>query len=122
MNFEYYITKQVNGDIEIEDTGNCAIQAFNDKGEEYYLIIDTSLGTTRVFQYGPAVPDFDLLPKSVNCSFKRIEYSDYKVHKVIDDFLNNGYAGITQAFLIDKESALNNCRDIIEYMRQDILY
>ena len=122
MDFEYYITKIVNGSIDIEDTGNCAIKAYNDNGSCYVLIIETSLGISRVFQYGPAVHDLDLLPKSVNCSFKRIEYSDYKIHKVIDEFLNNGYSGITQAFVVDKDEALNECRSIIEYMKQDILY
>ena len=36
--------------------------------------IETKLGVTTIFQYGPICPDLQILEKSVNCSFKRINY------------------------------------------------
>lgn len=123
MDFEYLRVTQSMDVLQIEDIGNCAIKAFNDMGEEYILVISTQLGTTRIFNYGPINPDLDLLPKNVNCSFKRIQFSEFKIQKTIRDFLNNPYANITQAQCVDeKDEVLNDCRSIIEYMKQDILY
>lgn len=69
MNFPYLRVSTTMDSLEVEDIGNCSIRAFNDEGEEYILIIDTNVGITRIFTYGPIVPDLDLLPKQVNCQF-----------------------------------------------------
>jgi len=39
--------------ISIDNIGNCIIQAFNDDGDSFYLIIRTVLGISRIFQIGP---------------------------------------------------------------------
>ena len=117
MEFEYFYTKSVNGFIDIDDIGNCAIEAFDDLGQVYYLVIRTSYGSTRIMDYGPIIADCDTLPKSTHCTYKRIEYTDAKIKKAIDNFLNNPYASITQAREIDIDEALNNCKSIINYMK-----
>lgn len=120
MKFEYLKQVVVNADIDIEDIGNCAIKAFNDEGHEYILIVETKLGSSRIFQYGPVIPDMEELPKSTNCSFKRIQFSQSKLIKTIKDFLNNPYASITQVFEVTKEEALEDCVSFIEYMKKDL--
>lgn len=115
--FEYFYQRMAVGNLDIEDLGNCAIEANNDDGLFYYLLIETNLGFTKVFEYGPIQPDFHELPKSVKCTFDRIEYTEAKLSKIIQNFLNGGFKGITQAQIIDKDTLLDNCTDIIEYMR-----
>lgn len=120
MLFEYFTTRVINADIEVENIGDCAIRACNDGGECYYLLIETQLGICRIFTYGPAMPDFDLLPKSVNCSFKRINFNEGKLAKIIKEFLNSPYSNITSAEEIEKEELLEECKDIISYMKQSL--
>lgn len=117
--FEYFATRIINASLDIDDIGNCAIKACNDKGAEYYMLIETRLGQTRMFIYGPATPEFDLLPASVNISFNRMEFNEKRLSKGIRSFLNNPYYQITQAFEITKEELLENCKDLISYMEQE---
>ncbi len=117
MEYEYFYVAQVNGTIQIEDPGNCTIQANNDDGASYYLIIETWLGITRIFEYGPTRVDVDRLLNKVTCNFTRLNYNDLKINKAIDSFLNNPHRGITSAYEITKEEALNNCKSIINYMK-----
>lgn len=119
MQFEYFLTHTANDVLEIEDIGNCAIDIFNDRGEEALLIIDTYLGRTRIFKFGPFNPDFDVLPDNVDCILKQFNYSQIKINSLISQFLNSNFCA-TQAFLISKEEALGKCRNLIDYMKSDI--
>lgn len=101
MTFDYLERVVVDGQLEVDDIGQCAILGRNDLGEEWYLFIKTELGWTEIIEWGPVIPDFDLLPATVNISYNRIEWSSYKIEKTIDKFLNNPKRGITQAQLTD---------------------
>lgn len=118
MNFEYFTVKTVMANIDIDDIGNCAIEANNDNGEFFYLIIRTTLGTTQIFEYGPTCHS-GVMEKSVMSSFKRIEFTESKVIKTIEGFLNNPYRNITQAQLMDIDEALEQCESILEYMKKE---
>lgn len=122
MEFNYYFTTQAIGNLLIDDIGNCAIEANSDDGCFYYFVSKTTLGFTRIFQYGPLVKSSDVMHKSVRCTFKRIEYDQNKVAKEIKSFLNQPFVTITQAIEIDPKEALNNCISIIEYMKDDEAY
>lgn len=113
MTYEYFYTSLATGELEVEDPGNCTIQACNDIGMIWYLIIQTTLGWTKIMEYGPATPDFEELPKSVFCTFERIEFNDKKLNKKINDFLNNPKRGITQAMEVDRSIAFEDCKSII---------
>lgn len=117
MRYEFFETKVVNSWIEIEDPGNCAIKALNETHQAYYLVTKTDLGVTTIFEYGPSVENEELLPKTVNCSFKRISYTDKKIDDAIEKFLNNPTRSIISATLMDREDALLECRPIIEYVK-----
>lgn len=114
--FEYFYTTTAVGELEVEDLGNCCIEAANDLGMLYYLVIDTKLGWCRIFEYGPALPDFDELPKSVYCSFSRIEYDERKLMKKVSEFLNSTAKQITQAFEVDRDVCFSNCKSLLAYM------
>lgn len=117
MEFNYYYDTIAMASIDVEDIGNCAIEAHTDLGEFYYLLIRTNLGISTIVTYGPIVPDIDLLPKVVNCRFERIEFKDTKLVAVINKFLTNPYYKITSANELEYEEAVKNCRDIIDYVK-----
>ena len=116
-NFEYFFTRMATGELEVEDLGNCIIEAGDDLGQLYFLKIDTNLGWSRIFEYGPCTPDFQELPKSVICTFDREEFNEIKLSNRIKQFLNAPKRNITQARTIDDETLFDSLKDIIEYMK-----
>lgn len=114
MNFDYCISRVVGADIEVDTIGNTAIRGYSSDGCEYYIVIKTDLGWTEIFEFGPVVPDIQQLPKSVTYYYDRIEYSEYRVIKRIDKFLNNN--PIVNAEVIDFETAKQNMRNLSNYI------
>lgn len=113
--FDYFYTKTAFGQLQVDDIGDCCIQANNDEGLFYYLLIESNMGWVKILEYGPAAPDFDELPKAVTCNFNRIEYNEKQINKRIEEFLNNRYRNITQAQLVDREVLFADCKSILDY-------
>ena len=103
MTFEYLQRVVVEGQLEVDDIGQCVLQANNDLAEEYYLIIKTELGWTETIEYGPCVPDLPLLQMNYQIKYSRFEYNQGKIERAIDKFLNDPKRGITQAKLSSVE-------------------
>ena len=120
--YQYMYTTAAMGSLLIEDPGNYAVKAFTDAGEEFVLVIRTTLGTTNIFTCGPIAKGVDLLHKSTRCEFKRINYAENKVNTAIRNFLNNPFTNITQAYETTKQDALADCVSLIEYMKRDDTY
>lgn len=99
MTFDYLERVVVEGQLEVDDIGQCVIQANNDLGEDFYLIVKTELGWTELLEYGPCVPDLTQLPMNYNIKYTRFEYNQGKIERAIDKFLNDPKRGITQAKL-----------------------
>ena len=115
--FEYFFTRTAVGELEVENMGDCVIEASDDIGQLYYLKIDSNLGWCRIFEYGPCTPDFSELPKSVICNFDREEFDEFKLSQRIQKFLNAPKRNITSARVIEEEEMFDNIKDIIEYMK-----
>ena len=96
------LIKTVGAQLTIDDIGDCSILARDDLGQEYYFITNTKMGWTEIIEYGPALPDFEALPKSVKYLYDRIEYSEFKIEKRIDKFLTSH--PITYAEAVELES------------------
>ena len=105
------------GELEVDELNDYAIEACNDLGQIWYLIISTNLGFTKIMEYGPCTPDFKDLPETVICNFSRIEYDEKKIAKRINEFVNSPKRNITQARQIDRDVAFGDCIDIIQYMK-----
>lgn len=103
MTFDYLERVVVEGQLEVENIGQCIIQANNDIGEEFYLIVKTELGWTEMLEYGPCVPDIPLLQMNYQITYNRFEYNQSKLERAIDKFLNNPKRAITQAKLVELE-------------------
>lgn len=115
--FEYLTKITTYNDIEIDDIAECAIVANNDLTEEWVLIVSTELGFTDVFEAGPFIGDMSTLPKSFISSYRRTDFSESKISKIIDAFLNNPSRGITQAVEVDKGEAKSKFIDLAKYIK-----
>ena len=114
MKFEYFQTVTMNNELDIEDIGQCAIMTTTDVGICNLMIIDTYLGVSRIFTYGPFNPEFE---ERINTyvSVRYADYSEYFLIKTIKNFIN--VQGITQAQCIDRDDAINMCKDITECLQ-----
>lgn len=108
--------------LDISDVGNVCIKASTDIGDESYLIIRTNLGICYVFQYGQINPDIQELPSYTSCTLQKFPYNEKTLLKIISKFVNRD-ENITKAEVVENQNTLlNNCRDLIEYMRNNELY
>ncbi len=103
--------------IDVENIGDFAIEASNDEGVFWYLIVKTSLGVTTMVSCGPVVPDVNLLPSGYCTYLSRIDYKEDKLIKQINMWLNDRSKKLTSASIVDIEDALDQFRDVGEYMR-----
>lgn len=111
--FDYMQVITVGAQLEVPDIGDCCILGRDDLGQEYYFITSTKMGSTEIIEYGPALPDFEVLPKSVKYTFDRINYSESQIEKRIEKFLVKN--PITYA-------ELSNLEDIGEFLKPPLNY
>ena len=103
--------------IELEDIGNVCLDTFNDLGFEWILIIHTKEGLTEIIEYGPLISDLKYPPANVSYTYNRFDFSEKKVKKRIDTFLNDTYRNITQAFEIPFVDAKEKIRNLVEFIK-----
>lgn len=114
MNFSYLCTRTFEDSIEIEDIGNCCIDALNDSGDEYYLIIETELGGSTITECGPFMADMGPNTGFFYFSHNYRPFKESSIKKVIDKFLNDERKEITQVFLTDKWDAKIRIREAFQ--------
>ena len=102
-NFEYFYSTQPMDSIDVDDIGNVCLEALNDIGESYYLLIKTKMGDTKVVEYGP---DFDVRT-SLTYTYDSFKYSESKLIKRIESFINHPKRNITQV----RETEVNDIVD-----------
>lgn len=118
MEFEYKPVAQFSATVDIEDIGQCALEAMSDANTFYYLIIRTVMGETTVFEYGPIVPDIKRLPNEVISKKITMEYNDTKINGMINKFIADRRGVIIEAVrVVTFEEALSSIKDLVVYMR-----
>lgn len=105
MQYDYLATVQYTGSINIENIGNCCLQALNDFGRMWILSITTNDGITEIIEYGPIQVDIEKLDDEVYYTYRRIQFDMKKIDRIIDMFLNNGKRCISQVLEISFEEA-----------------
>lgn len=113
QSFNYLYIQSSQDTIEIEDIGNIIIEANNDLGQSWLLWISTLLGFSYIIEYGP-YSQVGKFSEYVNSNFQRIEYSEYKLEKKIDKFLNEPKRFITQVSFIDEHEARQKIKNMVE--------
>lgn len=116
MEFEFNHQLLPQSLLEVENIGSVSIEATNTDGFCYYMIIQTKLGTTSISTCGPVIPDIDLLPSGFTIYHMTLPYKEDKINKIIDNFLNDRYKKLVSAKIIDESDALDQFRDIRNYI------
>lgn len=110
MTFDYLRTVTSLDYIEIPDIGNVCLCAYNDDGQEWYILISTKEGWTEIKEFGPLFNNHTVTYFNYN-KFAR-EYSDKKNSKVINDFINNTRREITQVLEIEEDEFIEKFNSI----------
>lgn len=117
MTFEFNQQLVPQSLINVESVGEFAIEAFNDEGYFYYLIIKTLLGTCTIASCGPIIPDVNLLTSGLKICLDKCQYKEDKLAKTINFWLNDKSKKLTNARIIDIDEALDQFPDVALYMR-----
>ena len=117
MQFDYLYEVQATGSVEIEDIGNVVLSAVNVLlGQEYFLIIQTEYGKTKIIEYGPIFVDMESEPNFVSCYYSCIDFSHSKLSTTIDKFLNNPKRLISQVQIIELDEARERIKDVMTFL------
>lgn len=103
--------------VDIDEMGQFALEAWNDDGMYYYLVVRTLLGTTTIATCGPVVPDVELLPSGFSMTLDKMPYKEDKLAKTINFWLNGKDKKLTNAVTIKPEDAIENFRDLKAYLQ-----
>lgn len=114
FNFDKQLTPQKQ--IEISNIGAFALEAWNETGMFYYFLIKTILGQSVIASCGPIVPDIDTIPSNFTIRLHKMPFSETRLIKFIDFFLNDRDRKITEAREIDIDDAIEQFRDIKDYL------
>lgn len=117
MQFEFDQELMPQALIEIPEIGQFGLEASNDEGYFYYLIVRTLLGTTTIATCGPIIPDIEILPSGFSMSLVKMPYREDKLSKTISFFLNDKSKKLTEAKLIDIDEAINQFRELKDYLK-----
>lgn len=117
MEFEYNKDLVALNSIEIENIGSFAIEASNDEGLFYYMLVRTTLGVTSIAVWGPVVPDVDLITTGYGFSYTKMDYEEKGIAKYISKYINDKNKRITHIEIIPIEDAIEQVKDMKEYLR-----
>ena len=119
MEFEFNHVKIPQGLLDIEDIGNCAIEANTEEDAYFYIILRTSLGVTTVCTFGPVFPDIEHIPTGYSLTLNRQAYKLQSIKKTITSFLNGtryNKKALCSARVVAPEEATAQIRDLQAYL------
>lgn len=117
MQFEFNNQLVPQNLVEVDNIGSFGLEAFNDDGEAFYYIVQTIMGQCIIASCGPVIPDLRSLPPGFTININRMPYNEARIIKNITLFLNDKYKKIISATEIDIEDAIEQFRDVKEYLR-----
>lgn len=106
MIFEYDQQPMFMQSIEIEDLGNVALRCSTSAGREYIIVIKTYLGKTIILKFGPVYAGLDVLPDTMELSFKKLDYKETVIQREISKYINDVKAGINNVAVVSEYEAL----------------
>ena len=118
MKYDYSFQMVIasNNSIEIENIGEVALSATNNFHQEKILIINTSFGETTILQFGPSFMDMATLPDYSSFIYKKMNYDQRKLDKLINDWINDEKFCASNVEQIVLEDALSRIKDYREYI------
>ena len=104
--------------LDVDNIGDCAIEAWNEEGMYYHIIIRTDCGMSTITTSGPVMPNVDLLPSGFKQDLYIMPYKEDKLMKTIANFLNDGSKKIKEAKTMEIEDAIAEFRDLKDYLER----
>lgn len=116
MQIDYCFDMQALGALEVDDIGNCFVEANTDLNERYYFATITKYGLTRMVMYGPidSVPELTLKYK---VTYEKLDYDIRKLKKALYGMLNNPNYKITQAKIIGRDEFFDEFHDPLSFLK-----
>lgn len=112
--YEYLPNTTFQDSINIENIGECCLACYNDLGEVYYIWVTTSLGVTKILQYGPYLDG--LSPSYCSYLFQEFQYNERKIDKQISKFILDPKKAISQIVQVDPGDIVDNLVNFMEFM------
>lgn len=107
--------------VDIDNTGNFALEAQNDLGMFWFLVVRTLLGNSEVLSFGPIDIDSDEPLSSYECSYNTDEYNERKLNKTIRLWLNDRVKHLIDARPVEISEALSHMPDMHTFMTKSVL-
>lgn len=101
----------------IDNMGDVSIEASNDEGMLFYLILVTKRGTSTMLTFGPVVPDIYELPSGYSVQLEEFDFETDKAQKKVSMWLNDRKK-ITKATIVTVPDALSQLRDAGSYLSE----
>lgn len=109
--FEYLKVISAMDSFDVEEVGSCCLKANNDGGEEFWLLVRTLLGNTKVLTFGPLLIGTNIF-EDIKIEVQSFQYNEKRVIKTIDTWLNDPKKAITQLEESDLETCLDTLKEI----------
>lgn len=106
--FEYMHVITALDSITVAEIGECCLHAFNDYSSEYYILVTTTAGITRILTIGPIKEKID----EIDISKRMFQYNEAKIIKFIEKWLQDTKKEITQVFECEKEEIFDIIKNI----------
>lgn len=106
MIFDFDQQKVYTKSIEVDDIGNCALRCTNDCYEEFYVIVQTSMGKSYITKFGPLIPDLETVSPGFVLTHELTDFKEKVIIKAIDTLINDARKKIINVENITAEEAL----------------
>ena len=106
--------------VEIDNPGNMALEACDDLGVYWFLVIRTLLGESEILSFGPLDIDSDTPLPPYTCSYEKFQYNQRKLNTAINRWLNDKDKALTSARVIEMEEAFTHIPDIYKFIKDAV--
>ena len=111
--FDYNQVITATGFYELSDIGNCCLQIIEQPSlKEYYILIKTELGETKIYQFGPAIINEDILLDKFNFSVEIFQYNEKRIIKTLEKYFKQLY-NITEVIELGPEEFWGKLEGVI---------
>lgn len=116
MTFNYLYSLSSTESFDVSDIGNFTLSCTNNLGQEYFILVRTKYGITRILTWGPRWVDMETACNNVTVSFQEFQFSASKLETLVDRYVNDAKKSITQVTVLEDFDLLNMIPDIRGYI------
>ena len=98
---EYNYAQVALNTLEIDDISSVCIRARNELNYEWYLLITTELGVTKIKEFGPCLVDASSPINGFSYKYNELDYNEGKICGRIEKFIQDPKRVITSIDEID---------------------